>query len=194
MDLKFKGARDYLHGTDIYDGTMQVLQRIAPEFAHGRLRMVIHEFAHRQCDLVCTTGAVPCPRPDDARIEFWLSGGVSAWLTETSRPVTRRQPYPEDEIVAVSKIDGQTIQACGVPPFSPIEMIVTLTKELHLALRGRNKRWAFTRLELERPLAAGDPVGLRIELLQSLGNRLTRCAVRSAGEPLGHIFFSAVGS
>lgn len=192
MDLGFKGTRDYLHGTDLYDGTMQALRRVAPDFAHGRVKMVIHEFARRQCDLVYATGAAPCPRPEGARVEFSLSGGVSAWLAETARPVTRRRPYPEHEIAAGSRIDGSTIHAGGAPSFSPIEVLVTLTKELHLALRGRHRRWAFTRLELERPLEEADVAGLQIELLQALGNRLTRCAVRGAREPLGHIFFSAV--
>ena len=192
MDLGFKGTRDYLHGTDLYDGTLQALQRVASGFAHGRLRMVIHEFARRQCDLVYATGAAPCPRPEAARAEFWLSGGVSAWLTESARPVTRRRPYPEHEITAGSRIDGTTIHAGGAPSFSPVEVLVTLTKELHLALRGRDRRWAFTRLELERPLEDTDVASLQIELLQALGNRLTRCVVRIAREPLGHIFFSAV--
>lgn len=191
LELAYKGQRDYLHGTDIYDGGMEALRRVAPDFAHGRLRMVIHEFARRQCDLVYATGPAPCPRPDDARTELWLSGGVSAWLKETDRPVTRRRPYPEHEIVAGSSIGGQTIEAGPVQSFSPIESLVALTKELHLALRGREKRWVFTRLELERPLERADVQGMQVELLRTLGDRLTKCAVRSMNQPLGHIFFSA---
>lgn len=192
MELGFKGTRDYVHGTDMYDGTMQALRRVAPGFAHGHLKMVIHEFARRQCDLVYATGGAPCPRPPAARAEFRLSGGVTAWLTESDRPVTQRRPYPEHEIAAGSSIAGSTIHAGDAPPSSPIEVLVTLTKELHLALRGRERRWAFTRLELERPLEDGDVADLEVELLQALGDRLTRSAVRNARGPLGHIFFSAV--
>ena len=91
-------------------------------------------------------------------------------------------------------IDGQAIFAVPGPSFSVIEILVALTKRLHTTLRAGPAEWAFSRLELKRPLRDSDSSGMQIELLQSLGNRLTKSVVRTGNVTLGNIYFSAVGS
>ncbi len=196
FELGYKGTRGYLHGTDMYNAIMECVGRVASQHLHSPVKMVIHDFCHNQCDMVYTIGPDRCPRPDNARLEFYLSNNISGWLKETNRLVLARRPYPEDEIVAKSRIEGQTILAVSDAPylFSPIEVLVSLTKRLHLVVRSGMARWAFTKLELQRPLEDSDSECLQVELLQTLGNRLTKSAVRVGNVPLGHIFFSAVGA
>lgn len=196
LELGYKGTRDYLHGTDMYNAIMEYLDRVAPRYLPSPLKMVIHDFSRNQCDMLYSIGAERCPRPENARLEFYLSDNVSGWLRETDRLVLARRPYPEDEIVANSRIEGQAIFAAAdaACSFSAIEVLVSLTKRLHLIVRSGSARWAFTRLELQRPLQDGDSGRFQVELLQTLGNRLTKSAVRVGNVPLGHIFFSAVGS
>lgn len=191
--LAYKGARDYLHGTDMYNAVIERLGRIAPRFLCDPFRMIAHEFSRNQCDMLYSIGEERCPRPEDARLEFYLSGSVSGWLRETDRPVLERCPYPEDAVVAGCRIEGQAILAAPGPSFSVIEILVALTKRLHTTSRP-GPVWALTRLELKRPLRDSDAEGLQIELLQSLGNRLTKSVVRTGNVPLGHVYFSAVGS
>lgn len=192
LELAYKGARTYLHGTDMYNAIMEQLSRAMPDRVCGPLKMVMHAFARNQVDLLYCVGAERCPRPEHARLEFYLAGGVSGWLCETDRPVRSRRPYPESEIVAGSRIDGQTISAAPGVPCSAIEVLVSLTKHLHSTLRPGPSGWAFTRLELQRPLEERDREDLQVELQLALGNRLTRSAVRTGETPLGHIYFSAV--
>lgn len=194
LELGYKGSRDYLHGTDMYDAIVEYLGRVAPQHIHSPVKMVLHDFSHNQCDMLYSIGAGHCPRPDNARLEFYLSDNISGWLRETDRLVVARRPYPEDEIVAQSRIEGQTIFAASNAAFSfsAIEVLVSLTKRLHVIMRSGSARWAFTRLELQRPLQCGDSGSLQVELLQTLGNRLTKSAVRVGKVTLGHIFFSAV--
>jgi len=196
LELGYKGARDYLQGPDMYNAIMECLGHVAPKPIHGPVKMVMHEFSHNQCDMVYSIGPDRCLRPDNARLEFYISDNISGWLKETDRLVLARRPYPEDEIVAKSRIEGQTILAVSDAPysFSSIEVLVSLTKRLHLIVRSGAARWAFTRLELLRPLQDIDSECLQVELLQALGNRLTKSAVRVGNVPLGHIFFSAVGA
>ena len=194
LELVYKGTRDYLHGTDMYDAIMEQLRSAVPQHAHGAVKMVMHGFARHQCDLMYMLGQARCPKPVDARVEFFLGDIVSGWLTETARPVLSRRPYKEDELVASSRIDGHSIIAGVVVPCSVIEILVALTKRLHTVLRPDQAKWAFTRLELQRPLADDDAGRLQVELLQSLGNRLTKSAVRTESMALGHIYFSAVTS
>lgn len=196
LELGYKGTRGYLHGTDMYSAIMECLGRVAPQHLLSPVKMVMHDFSHNQCDMVYSIGQDRCPRPDNARLEFYLSDNISGWLKETDRLVLARRPYPEEEIVAKSRIEGQTILAVSdaACSFSPIEVLVSLTKRLHLIVRSGSVRWALTRLELQRPLQDSDSQCLQVELLQALGNRLTKSAVRVGNVPLGHIFFSAVGS
>jgi len=196
FELGYKGTRGYLHGTDMYNAIMDYLGGAASQHLQSPVKMVMHDFSHKQCDMVYSIGPDRCPRPDNARLEFYLSNNISGWLKETDRLVLARRPYPEDEIVAKSRIEGQTILAVSDAPylFSPIEVLVSLTKRLHVVVRSSSVQWAFTRLELQRPLQDSDSGCLQVELLQTLGNRLTKSAVRVGTVPLGHIFFSGVGA
>lgn len=192
LELAYKGSRTYLHGTDMYNAIMDYLGRSMPQHVRGPLKMMMHEFARNQVDLRYSSGPERCPKPENARLEFFLSDNVSGWLTETDRPVRASRLYSENEIVAGSRIEGQTIIAAPGATYSPIEVLVSLTKYLHSSLRPGPLGWAFTRLELSRPLEDGDRDTLQVELLHALGNRLTKSAVRAGDTPLGHIYFSAV--
>ena len=194
LELAYKGTRTYLHGTDMYNAVMKYFERILPQHVRGPLKMVMHEFARTQVDLLYSIGAERCPRPENARLEFSLADEVSGWLRETDRPVLASRPYSEDEIVAGSRIEGQAIIAAPGASYSAIEVLVSLTKQLHTTLRPGEAGWAYTRLELQRPLSDGDADSLQVELLHTLGNRLTKSAVRVGNTPLGHIYFSGVGS
>lgn len=192
LELAYKGTRTYLHGTDMYNAIMEYLGRSMPQHVPGPLKMVMHEFACNQVDLRYSIGPERCPRPENPRLEFFLFDNVSGWLSETDRPVRARRPYPENEIVAGSRIDGQAVIAAPGATFSPIEVLVSLTKHLHSNLRPGPRGWAFTRLELNRPLDDSDRDILQVELLHTLGNRLTKSAVRVGATLLGYIYFSAV--
>jgi len=192
LDLAYKGARNYLHGTDIYQAIMNHLTCAVPEYCNGPFKMVIHEFVRSQCRMLYTVGPDRVARPPMARVEFTLANKVTGWLAETGQPVYDRRPYPEDAIVADSRVVGQVIYAGKCTSFGPIEVLVAVTKRLHMAVRPERSRWAFTRLELLRPLRESDCDDLEIELLQSLGNRLTKASVRAGGSLLGHVYFSTV--
>lgn len=194
IELAYKGTRTYLHGTDMYNSIVEFFSALRPQHLGGPLKMVMHEFARNQVDLRFSVGVERCPKPEKACLEFSLAEDISGWLSESDRPVITSRPYPEEEIVAGSYINGQTIVAGACLPFTAIEVLVSLTKRLHSTLRPGAAGWAFTRLELLRPLRDGDKGSLQVELVHALGNRLTKSVVRVGDLPLGHIYFSAVGS
>lgn len=192
LELSYKGDRTYLQGPDMYDAVMDYLGRLESNHMDGPVKMVMHEFARNQVDLLYSIGAERCPRPENARLEFSLSNDVTGWLTETDRPVTVSRPYPEDEVLAGSKIDGKTITAEHPETFSAVEVIVSITKQLHQTLFPEQPKWIVTRLELSAPLQRHYPSGLQVELLHVLGSRLTKSAARAGVTELGHIYFSAI--
>ena len=77
LELGYKGARNYLHGTDMYNAILEHLGRLAPQHLQGQVKMVIHDFSHHQCDMLYRVGAERCPRPEQARLEFYLGDRVS---------------------------------------------------------------------------------------------------------------------
>jgi len=193
LELGYKGDRNYLHGTDMYDAIVAHFGPAIPVVLQSTVRMVIHGFSHNQLDLVYRVGAEKYPRPSAAHVEFSLAKNISGWLVETERPVLTRRPYSENNIARGSRITARSIIATSSAyDHSAIEVLVALTKHLHITLWGEESRWAFTKLELERPLNEADKQGLQVKLEHTLGSKLTKSRIYSSTTPLGCIYFSVV--
>jgi hypothetical protein len=195
LKLCFKGDRDYLHGTDIYDAVTTALGGRGGG-PGGPFRMSIHRIARHQCAMVVADTPEGAGRPSEAVAEFALGSGVArltGWLIETGDAVACRYPYDEDAVVAAIRLDGEAIILDRAPGYRPIEVIVAMTKRLHYsAVPIEAGRWMFTRLDLKRLLEDEDEGDMRIELKNRLGHRLTRSRIESGGEHIGEIYFSAV--
>jgi hypothetical protein len=196
LTLCFKGGRDYLHGTDVYDA-IAALADAKCSGGVSRVRLSIHRFFRHQPDLVWTWGELPRDRPAGAVVDFSVAGDrvMSGWFVEQDRPVDCRVPYDEDAIAACCEIEGDVITARAEPPGRPIEALVSMTKRLHLSRHpvAGTARWIFTRLDLRRLLCGQDPRGFRLRLVDNLHGRITRTEVLVGGEALGSIYFSLVG-
>jgi hypothetical protein len=195
LELRFKGERDYLHGTDIYDAVASALRQREGR-ADGAFRMSIHRIARRQCAMVVADTPDRAGRPEEAVVEFALGGGgsrLTGWLIETEYEVDCRYSYDEDAVVADTRFDGEAIILDRAPGYRPIEVVVAMTKRLHYsAVPIAAGRWMFTRLDLKRLLEDEDEADMRIELKNRLGHRLTRSRIECRGVHIGEIYFSAV--
>jgi hypothetical protein len=134
-------------------------------------------------------------KPDNVWAEFSLSssqGPISGWMCETDRKVQCRYDYPEDRIENVSIVDQSKseISIRQDTGFSPIEVIVAMTKKLHYAVCPTKGKWLFTKLELKQLLKAKDSSDMRIKLEHNFNNRLTKSSLISDANLIGHIYFS----
>jgi hypothetical protein len=193
LDLAFKGSRDYLHGTDMYRAIVESLA-LDPGVP---FRMVIHHFARRQFDLVVgPPGGVP---PATAATAFWAGHAdarIQGWLEEREAAVTRRVPYDEDAIWSSCQSSGKEIRMTSAAPasFTPIEVLVALTKKLHLdAMSAGGTKWAFTQLDVGRLLSPSDVDKFEVRIDQALGTRFTKSSVFVESKRLGTIHFAGVG-
>ncbi len=195
LELCFKGSRDYLHGTDVYDA-VAALSRAQLGTGVCHLRLAIHKFFRNQPELVWGTGALPAKRPANAVAEFSAIGEakVAGWLTETGNAVTCRIAYDEEAIAACCRLAGDGITAWREPPGRPVEVLVAMTKQLHQFLYpvSRGARWIFTRLDLNRLLEHDDPPQFSLRLVDNLHGRITRTEIKSGVQTIGYIFFSLV--
>ncbi|MBB1624655.1 hypothetical protein [Achromobacter sp. UMC71] len=193
LDLSFKGNRNYLHGTDIFDTLLAWLYEQGFETVEG-LDLSFHQIATSA--LRAELDPPEASEHRDAAVLSFKSQGLRhrIHLRETAAPVLGRRPYPEDRLVAGANIDlsAQTIivENC-LPGYSAIEYWVALTKALHLrALPDAAGKWLFVRArlpELGGPLECIRPA---VQLVSNYQGKLTRSEVSLDGRKFGDIYFS----
>lgn len=191
----FKGSRDYLHGTDVYEALAALARlELGPDIR--RLRLAIHRFFSTQPEIHWIDPMGGPSQPRDAVVDFSVEGSgtrASGWLTESGREVDCRIAYEERLIEARCKIAGDAVSVQGDTGFLPIEVAVTMTKFLHAhRLPAASGRWIFTKLDLGQLLEPADAAALAISLVDNLHGRLTKSDIRVAGKRIGSIFFSLV--
>ncbi len=185
--LRFKGARNYLQGPDLFAAAQSSLQScFGSDWAVMEIRF--HRMTVSQCDLVAgeQTGRVA-----DLMVTG-DPGGLQPWcLVPRDEPVTERCDYDEDRIISASFVHGDSIAMGTRSSANAIEEIVSLTKRLHLAnFTGVPGKWLFVGLRLVRPLVVEADGPFRITLRRSLGGRLTQSVIESNGVHLGEIDFA----
>ncbi|MCD4727932.1 MAG: hypothetical protein K8R46_09740 [Pirellulales bacterium] len=196
LNFSFKGNRNYVHGSDIYSSILKQMNIQYYGKTLGSIRLSIHTLAFKDCDLIWIGSGKLMDKPDRAVADFMIGLDkvkVAGWLIEIDRPITSRYDYNETRIEALCKVRDQTITIAGKTGYSPIEVAVSMTKQLHNALfPTKDAMWIFTRLELVRALQNSDSSDLAIKHKHNFNNRLTKSEIFSHESPIGHIYFSLV--
>lgn len=191
LDIPFKGARDYIHGTHLFDLALKVLSEDIGQVP-GEFEIAFHRMAYKQVELIWGTEAAP----DNA----FAAGSASTaevrirfWFRELEAPPSNRQPYPEDEIVENLTFDADFSQARLDIPFaySDMELWVSMIKAMHqLRFADATGKWVFARAKLRSYIPDHPPMLHRVSLAATLGTRLTRNEVYLNNEKIGDVFFA----
>ena len=191
----FRGSRDYVHGTDMYESLAQLVHS---ELGLGieRFLMGIHRFSSAQPDIHWFEDRDILARPRNATVDFYVSTGnrtAFGWLVESERKVDCRVEYEENTIAEHCTFSNKSASVLRDPGYRPIEIAVSMTKMLHIRfLPSATGRWIFTKLELSRMLEAANAATLRVVLRDKLYGRLTRSEIQAEGGTIGSIYFSLV--
>lgn len=172
----FKGSRDYLHSTTVFDRLMSEVG--------GDPRKVDFRF-NRRTDRQCEITAL---RPsDEARVvAAYTDVGHRLYVISTNMPITERVPYDEDGLAKNFEIEGNVVRlAAVVPGFSFIECTVAAYKRLLLSMQERPRRFAFVRISLAH-LPRG---GYAVEFDRKLSSDFYQGTLSEDGAPIGRIFF-----
>lgn len=193
--LSYKGSRNYLQGGDLYNAIASSFSQLY-QGDSKTIQLLFHRFARQQCDLYIVGAEEGILRPEECVCDGTVEGKSGKWifwLLETGRPVTGRQPFDEDGISRNAIVSDKQVSLEERLEYSPIEIVVALTKHLHNLLYPlAGQRWIFSKLELSRLLAPEDNHRVRVKLLTNLHNRITKSEVWCGVELLGHIYFSAI--
>ena len=193
VELRFKGDRTYLHGTDVYASAVDCLQQRWPGI-EGRCRFSFHRVTSHPVLALLDSFQNGRSKPENCVADMHLTGGkneASIWFVEREGAIAGRYAYDEDAVVKDCIVSGSCISRAGSSHYSTIETIVAMTKRLHnvVALPAQGK-WLFTRLDLKRLLRARDAEELSVTLAGEPKASLTRSNIAVHGEQLGSIFFS----
>lgn len=195
LSLTFKGAREYLAGTDIFNQINVIIAAGTATKDTYIQRIVFRKLATRRCYLVLDNDnkyARDASLIADVKLLGPTTGAsLSLRILEGDVPVTERSPYDEDSIVTAAVLDGdhRKIRINVESSYSTIEVIVALTKHLHNSLYAiENGKWLFAQLDLEQalPYVYSD---ITIENRSLIGNRFTVNSIILDGEYLGTIRF-----
>jgi len=198
LKIGFKGERNYIHGTDMFDQAMRIIRQHRP----GEIRdieFIIQRMAtqYLQLEVEQAEGSRNASPNDVAVIKFTIGEKrfFARLMTVPGAPQAR-VPYDESLVTRHCQINtaGRSIRlAEDCSGHSSIERLVSMNKALHLAVleKPADTQWVFCRWDSSGWPMPEDLNHAEIILRQTLGSRLTRAHVMLNDCQLGQIYFSA---
>ena len=191
--LKFKGARDYLHGTDIFVVALSAIAAGYKVDVATDIDITFHGMAKTGLTLLSSP---PLNTEPTARLSCRIVGTRKKFfLIEDGRAILERYDYAEDRIVAATDIQVTAASATSAiaMPFTDIERWVAMVKALHYALYPKvSGKWLFVRGKFDSyPGTYGlTEIEQQVKVEANFNSKLTRSALLVGGKKLGDIFFS----
>lgn len=186
----FKGSRNYIHGTDIFNKFYDLLQ---DEMIDAAIDLSFHGVAKTNMDV--TTHKPNEDRLLKAAFKYNdLSGNRKVlYAVENGQTIECRYDYYEEEIYKHSKLDikNQTIVLSIDTSYTFVEKSVALNKYLLEKIFPEvDGKWYFTRFQLSQISECLFP--LRLELKANFNFKLTKTEIFVENKSVGFIYFSLV--
>lgn len=193
IEFKFKGSRDYIQGTDMFNTLMG--QFTSPTMTN--IRFTIHDFIRTaMCQLYLTTTKESLKNIENIAANCQLDiDGITHWMAithDSTKNHTGGYPYDEDRILSLCSIIEDRITLNNqISPHSFIETIVAMNKHMHQQLFPEiSGKWIFTRIDL--PVFYDTRKNLSLRLRHNMNYKLTKSDIEVDGNKVGDIFFSLV--
>jgi hypothetical protein len=192
LKLQFKGNRNYLHGSDIYNETLTWL-KLNREDVESIDFSFHHIATHQLCAIV---GVLP-DGIDPVAICLFTTDGAreQLYIVESDDIVTERYHYPEEEIISQMEID-LTARRCvlrGGIAYSDIELWVAMAKALHYKVFPLiSGKWFFVRGRFPKYELRSQSLERTLHIVSTFNNKLTKSEVFLNNQMAGEIYFSVV--
>lgn len=192
LDFCFKGNRNYIHGTDIYNNVSQYLDN--NEIQISTIDLSFHGVAK-------TNLKISDSRPfDDSFVKFVFKytdkteSKIVLYGIENDKKVECRYEYPEDDICSLSELnlEKQEVTLKKDSSFTFIENTVAINKYLLDNIFSDVKgKWYFTRLQI-RQIPKNTIYPLKLVFKANFNFKLTKTEILINDESIGFIYFSLV--
>jgi hypothetical protein len=196
-DLRFcfKGDRNYVHGTDIFNAAHKFFIDKEKE-KPTNIEMSIHKVVRQNMTLVFKEEISASEMPV---VHFMFSGSrdaVNIVLVENEEKIECNYEYDEDNIVAAAYYN-EVEKAIILPKYEQytiIEKIVALNKGLLQRIFPDVKgKWYFTKIKIASgDVNSNDPGEIRLYFKKNLNFKLTQSSISIGEKLVGNIYFSLV--
>ena len=192
--FKFKGNRQYVHGTDIIDSVIKKVEEKFGEYpdsikgsfhrrlkSHGKIRIYPQSKALKDI----TYNSLFTIEVKEK--EYLVT------LSQTDRPIKSAYTYDEEAVTLGMVYRDKSVQITVNNNYSFIEQIVALTKKLHLNIYPNSiGNWFFTKIQMQLSIAPKLIPGryLMIKARKNFHNKLTQNLIYLDTEFIGDIWFS----
>lgn len=187
LDICFKGDRDYVHSTDLFNELLNVLKlRNRKDIKY--IELDFYKLTDKK--LYATHTEEEYNKP--VALLIYKTGNTEpkkVWCYELSEKIDCRKPYDESVIINISEIKpGKTILLEKPSGYTKIEEIVSLNKHL-LSSIFSNRKWLFVKLQLYNKLTE-DAYPVKLSVASNIGTSIIKTEVRLGGKFVGYIYFS----
>lgn len=193
LDFKYKGNRNYIHGTDIYTQVLNIFKEIYGDV--NDIKLSFHKIAKTNLDIeIIRKGNKGFDYSEYAFI-MELSNNSGEYLVvgrPSSETIKGRYPYDEEKIVetCILSNDEKWIHLKERLPYHNIEIIVAMNKALLIQLLPEPGKWYFGKLHVHQDINKIDSENIKIQLIRNIGSKITKSLISINGQPLGEIYFT----
>jgi hypothetical protein len=172
-DFRFRGNRDYLHSTSMFDDLLGLRGR---DMSH--LDLKFHRRTGRQVSYVDD----PAGREPVAE---WSDSAGKLYIVERDEPIRESEPYDEDGLAAQFEIEGRVARIpAAIGSFTRVEAMVAGFKRLLQSVHAGKRKYVFVRLRLDRcPESA-----MELRYTRDIG-AFYQGDISADGKVIGQIFF-----
>jgi hypothetical protein len=152
FNLKYKGSRTYLHGSDIYNA---IVEELSARFGGYPAKLAFKHFARNQVELLLENPVDPANVMGSGVWRAATGETRKFLIRETNEPVVDSYPFDEELITSAAIIEDESIRVGHANIYTLIENIIALTKKLNYALSPDvNGKWLFGQIDLKEALPA----------------------------------------
>ena len=189
LDTPFRGNRNYIHSTSIYNQLQVHINEFVGKNAWIR-QLKLNQFFDTQC--YATTNL----DENDQQvgnfsvqiIDSIIQGFIVA---DPSIAISSREEFDEGYICSKATMLDEGVENEWQVKVPFIDQCVSLTKYFHNELYPlESKKWIYTRLTMQEDTTHLNPKKITIKLNRKLGNRITQSSIFFDEEKCGVIEFS----
>lgn len=193
----FKGDRNYVHGTDIYNAIIKFIKEEQGLINIRKIDISIHEIIKNNlsAELFNNKDADIEGKPAVVFSFMHTSDKYRLLLSENDQKIDCRHQYREEDIISSCKIDikNKKIELATESGYSNIENYVAMNKALLKSIYHDVKgKWFFTRLQTDLYEETSIFRSLTVELKHNFNFKLTKSLIRMDNREIGYLYFSLI--
>jgi hypothetical protein len=187
LQFVFKGSRNYVHGTSIFNALIQAACQRG--LVNGKIDLSFKHMIHNPLCILEERS----PSSDDfvvAKVSGNKGERFVLCIKESSETKEAdRHEFNENEVCRDSVVSDKKIVQYNPHHPNRIELLVSLCKKMHLECVDDTKKWVFSRYNGQFPIPKPQKVELCI--IKQIGSRMTCNDVLINDQKIAEIYFSS---